>query len=109
MVDVGLPWLNQVNSGGALAREAALNPEYWRTIGRENRARLPELIDEVILGTVSQPRFELGTKGSTSVQEEIPNGVANQYVQVEQQYVSKTDPSLRGTITFLKRNARRLM
>jgi hypothetical protein len=100
--DVGLPWFDQIDSGQALTREAALNSEYWRTVKREDRARLSELIDEAMRAVDAQPKFEFGAKKNTPAQKE-PARAEGRYEQVEQEYVSEVDPSLRGTVTSLRK------
>ena len=102
--DVGLPWLGQIDSGESLAKEAVLNSEYWRTVRREDRAKLPELIDEA-MRSGDQPKFELGSKKNASAHETPSGAKDGRYEQVAQEYVSEVNPRLRGTVTSLKKKA----
>jgi hypothetical protein len=99
--DVGVPWFEKIDSGQAVAREAALNPEYWRTVKREDRAMLPELIDQSIR-VGAHPKFEFGVIKNSSVQQHSTS-VEGRCEQVEQEYVSEVAPTLRATITSLKK------
>ncbi|MBI5279489.1 MAG: hypothetical protein HY854_23860 [Burkholderiales bacterium] len=104
---VALPWFDSINSGAALVRECALNPDYWRKVPRAERDAIAERVDSALQDKAKVPRFHLLDGKSAArlvVPAKTPASDADEgaaYEQVSFPYQSEADPSLTGTITAL--------
>jgi hypothetical protein len=103
---VALPWFHSIDSGQALVRECALNPDYWRKVPRAERDAIAERVDGALQDETKVPRFHLLDE-ITAAQLVVPEKAAakdvdeNAYEQVTFPYQSKANPSLTGMITAL--------
>ncbi|MBI5278681.1 MAG: hypothetical protein HY854_19780 [Burkholderiales bacterium] len=105
---VAVPWFDSVNSGEALVRECALNPDYWRRVARSDREAIAHEVDSVLSGERTVPQFRLLDQKSAErmqvpVQLDAPASHEGAYEQVTMPYKSKSTPSLKGAVTFLRK------
>lgn len=105
---VALPWFDSVNSGEALVRECALNPQYWRTVARTERETIAQCVDQALRREVEVTRFRfLNQKAVAQVMEPEQNMASpvdeDAYEQIFLPYQSQANPSVNVTITSLRR------
>lgn len=111
VASLALPWFDSINSGAALVRESALNPDYWRKVSRTERDAIAERVDSALQDETRVPRFHLLDEKSAArlvVPVSTPASRAEEgaYEQVTFPYQSEANPSLTGTITALTNNKR---
>lgn len=110
--EVAVPWFDSIDSPDAFVRECSKNPEYWRQVPKTEREALADRLTQCLGGEIQVPalRFLAHKTFESLVGQEHgapqppgPDTRPEDYEQVTEEYTSKVNPALKGTVTSLRR------